>query len=60
MTPFIASLFFGAGVGAWVWAKVGHRTGGADAKANWMAAGLATLAAFLFFYTFMRYILNIH
>lgn len=52
------SLMFAAGVGVWVATKVGHRTGGADPKSTAVTAGLAALAAFIFFLTFFKFVLS--
>ena len=59
MNSFLASLMFGAGVAAFVWAKVGRRTGNADPKTVYLTAGLAGLAAFVFFLTLFKLVLNI-
>jgi hypothetical protein len=50
---------FGGGVAAFVWAKVGRRTGNAEPKTVYMTAGLAGLAAFIFFLTLFKFVLNI-
>jgi len=55
----LASLMFGAGVAAFVWTKVGRRTGNADPKSVYLMAGLAGLAAFIFFLTLFKFVLNI-
>lgn len=59
MNSVLASLMFGAGVAAFVWAKVGRRTGNADPKTVYMTAGLAGLAAFIFFLTLFKFVLHI-
>ncbi len=60
MNAVLISLMFGAGVAAFVWAKVGHRTGQADPKTVWLTAGLAGVVAFVFFITLFKFVLNIH
>jgi hypothetical protein len=59
MNSVLASLMFGAGVAAFVWAKVGRRTGNADPKTVYITAGLAGLAAFIFFLTFFKLVLHL-
>lgn len=58
MNSFVISLMFGAGVAVFVWAKVGRRTGNADPKAVYLTAGLAGLAAFIFFLTLFKFVLH--
>jgi hypothetical protein len=59
MSAFVTSLLFALGVAGWVWSKVGRRTGNADPKGVYLTAGGAGVLAFVVFYTFMRFVLNI-
>ena len=59
MNSFLVSLMFGAGVAAFIWAKVGRRTGNADPKTVYLTAGLAGLGAFIFFLTLFKFVLHI-
>jgi hypothetical protein len=59
MNSVLASIMFGAGVATFVWAKVGRRTGNADPKTVWLTAGLAGGAAFIFFFTFFKFVLQV-
>jgi hypothetical protein len=55
----LISLMFGAGVAAFIWAKVGRRTGNADPKTVFLTAGMAGGAAFVFFFTLFKFVFNI-
>lgn len=59
MSAFVTSLLFAAGFAGWIWTKVGRRTGSADPKSVALTAGAAGVAAFVVFFTFMRFILGI-
>jgi hypothetical protein len=59
MNSVLASLMFGAGVAAFVWAKVGRRTGNADPKTVYFTAGLAGVVAFVFFLTLFKFVLHL-
>lgn len=58
MNSTLASLMFGAGVAGFVWAKVGRRTGNADPKTVYLTAALGGAAAFVFFFTFFKFVLG--
>ncbi|MCA9324660.1 hypothetical protein KDA23_01155 [Candidatus Saccharibacteria bacterium] len=60
MGPFLYSLMFAAGAGMWVWVQVSRRTGHADPKSIAMSAGGAAFVAFVFFYTFFKFVLNLN
>jgi hypothetical protein len=55
----LISLMFGAGVAAFIWSKVGRRTGNADPKTVFLTAGMAGGAAFVFFFTLFKFVFNI-
>lgn len=55
----LASIFFGAGVAGWVYTQMTRRTGNADPKQVAMVAGLSGLAAFIFFFTLLKYVLHL-
>jgi hypothetical protein len=59
MNAGLVSLMFGAGVAAFIWAKVGRRTGNADPKTVWLTAGLAGGAAFIFFFTLFKFVIQV-
>jgi hypothetical protein len=59
MNVFLISLMFGAGIAGFVWAKVGRRTGNANPQSVYLSAGLAGVIAFIFFFTLLKYVLNI-
>ena len=60
MNSILVSLMFGAGVAAFVWAKVGRRTGNADPRTVYFTAGLAGLGAFVFFFTLLKVVFNLN
>jgi uncharacterized membrane protein len=55
----LASLFFGAGVGGWVYTQMTRRTGNADPTQVALVSGLSALAAFIFFFTLIKYVLHL-
>lgn len=59
MNSVVVSLMFGSGVAGFVWSKVGRRTGNADPKSVYLTAGLAGLGAFIFFFTLLKFVLNL-
>ena len=59
MNNMIIALMFGAGVAAFVWTKVSRRTGNANPGQVYIVAGVAGLAAFVFLWTFLKFVLNI-
>jgi hypothetical protein len=59
MSNFLVAVFFGAGVGAWAYAQLAKRNGGANPANNAMAAGLAGFVAAIVIFTVFKFILNI-
>lgn len=59
MSVFVTSLIFGIGVAGWVWSKVGRRTGNADPKSVYITAAGAGAVAFIFFFTLLKFVLNV-
>lgn len=59
MSNILVALMFGFGVAGFVWTKVGRRTGNANPQGVYLVAALAGLAAFVFLWTFLKFVLNI-
>jgi hypothetical protein len=59
MNATLIALMFGFGVAGWVWSKVGRRTGNADPKSVYVTAAVAGVAAFIFFFTLLKFVVNI-
>lgn len=60
MNTALASIMFAAGVAAFVWTKVGRRTGNGDPKTVYLTAGLAGVASFVVFFTLLKFVLNVN
>jgi hypothetical protein len=58
MNAVLVALMFGAGVAGFIWTKVGRRTGNADPKTVYLTAGMAGAAAFVFFFTLLKFVFN--
>ncbi len=56
---FIYSLFFGAGVAAFVYSKMGRRIGYGNTQNVAIVVGVIFVLTTLFFYTILRFVLNI-
>jgi hypothetical protein len=50
---------FGGGVAVWAYAKLSRQVGAGNQRNAFIGGGVAGLAAFIFFFTFFKYILNI-
>lgn len=59
MSAFLVAIMFGAGIAGWVWSKVSQRTGNADPKTVYLTAGGAGLAAFIVFFTLLKYVIGL-
>jgi hypothetical protein len=59
MNNFLIALMFGAGVGGFVWSKIGRKTGNANPNGVYMTAAVSGLIAFIFFFTLLKYVLNL-
>lgn len=55
----LLSVFFGAGVAAWVYAKLGRRIGYGDSRSIWTVVGVIFVLSALFFYTILRFVLGV-
>ena len=47
---FLYSLFFGAGVGAFAYAKLARRTGYGNTRDAWIVSGIIFILATIFFF----------
>jgi hypothetical protein len=56
---FMFSVFFGAGVAAWVYSKMGRRVGYGNAKNVWTLVGVIFVLTTIVFYTILVYVLQI-
>lgn len=54
------SVFFGAGIAAVAYTKMGKRLGFGNQKSLWITVGIAFVISTIFFYTLMAVVLNIH
>jgi hypothetical protein len=57
---FLYSLFFGAGVAAFAYTKMGRRVGYGNSANVWMIVGIVFVLTTVFFYTVLAYALHIH
>jgi len=53
------SFFFAAGIAGFAYTKVGSRLGYGNAKSVWMFVGFSFVLSFLFFYTFITYVVRL-
>ena len=60
MSNIMISFFLAAGVAGWGYAQLARRNGNASPKNNALAAGVGGLVAGIVFFTFLKFILNIH
>jgi len=58
MSDAFVALIFGVGVGGWLFFKLNGRTGDANARGNLVAGLIAGLAAALFIFTLLKFILH--
>jgi hypothetical protein len=58
MTPWLISLFFAAGVSAFVYAKLTQANGNPDPKQNYIATGIVGLLVYIVFFTLIKFVLN--
>jgi hypothetical protein len=57
---FLISIFFGAGVAAFAYSKMGRRLGYGNSQNVWIVVGVSFLLSTIFFYTLLAFVLNIH
>jgi hypothetical protein len=50
---------FGAGVGAWAYAKLSRSVGAGNQRNAFIGGAIAGLVVFIFFFTLFKYVLNI-
>jgi hypothetical protein len=60
MSDFLYSIFFGAGVAAVAYSKMGRRVGYGNTGNVWMIVGIVFLLAAIFFYTILAVVLGVH
>jgi hypothetical protein len=53
------SFFFAAGVAGFAYTKMGSRLGYGNGKSVWMFVGLSFILSFIFFYTFITYVVHL-
>lgn len=56
---FLYSVFFGAGVAGFAYTKMGRRVGYGNPQYVWTIVGVVFVLTSLFFFTLLKYILNI-
>ena len=56
---FLYSVFFGAGVAAFTYSKMGRRIGYGNTDNVWMIVGVAFVLATFFFFTVLKFLLNV-
>lgn len=56
---FLYATFFGAGVAAYVYSKMGRRVGYNNTGNVWTVVGVVFVLTTLFFYTVLRFVLNV-
>jgi hypothetical protein len=52
------SLFFGAGVAAFAYSRMGKRVGYENSANVWMIVGVVFVLTFIFFLTILKFVLN--
>jgi hypothetical protein len=57
---FLFSVFFGAGVAAFAYTKMGKRVGYGNQERVWLIVGVAFVIATIFFFTLIDLVLNVH
>lgn len=55
---FLYSLFFGAGVAAFAYSKMGRRVGYGNSANVWLIVGVVFVIATVFFLTVLKFLLN--
>ncbi len=55
---FLFSLFFGAGVAAFAYTRIGRRVGYGNSQNVWTVIGVIFVLSAAFFYTILRFVLN--
>jgi hypothetical protein len=53
------SVFFGAGVAAFVYSKMGRRVGYGNTQSQWFLVGSIFVIAAVFFYTLLAFVLKV-
>lgn len=53
------SLFFGAGVAGFAYTRLGRRVGYGNEQYVWMIVGTVFILTAIFFYTVLKFILNV-
>lgn len=56
---FLFSIFFGAGVAAFMYSKMGRRIGYGNSQNIWTTVLVTFVLASIFFYTILKYVLGI-
>lgn len=56
---FLFAIFFGAGVAAFIYSKMGRRVGYGNSQNVVTVVGVVFVLTTLFFYTVLRFILNV-
>ena len=56
---FLYSLFMGAGVAGFAYSRLGRRVGYGNTGEVWTVVGVVFILAAIFFYTILKFILNI-
>ena len=59
MSDFLISLFFGVGVGVFLWSKMVQGTGNAAPAKTVAGAGIVGFIAFLFFFSLLKWVFHI-
>lgn len=57
---FLFSIFFGAGVAAFVYTKMGRRLGYDNSQNVALVVGVSFVLASIFFYTILAFVLGLH
>jgi hypothetical protein len=57
---FVYSIFFGMGVGAFAYTKMGRRLGYGNSANVWTVTGIATFIGFVIFYTLLTVVFGLN
>jgi len=60
MSSALIAFFFAAGVAGWTYSKMGRRVGYGNTQNVTVIVAVAFVIAFLFFFTLLRFVLNMH
>lgn len=60
MSSVLLAFFFAAGVAGWTYSKMGRRVGYGNTQNVAVIVIVAFAVAFLFFFTLLRFVLNMH